>query len=91
MKNVLVIGAGKSSSTLIKYLIDNSKKENWKISIVDRDKKLILEKTNAHPSTEAFELDMMDEELRKPLIKGSDVVISMLPARFHIPIIKDCI
>ena len=27
MKNILVIGAGKSSSTLIKYLIENSKKE----------------------------------------------------------------
>lgn len=91
MKNILVIGAGKSSSTLIKYLIENSKKENWKISIVDREEKIIIDKTKGHPSTKAFELDMMNEELRKPLIEASDVVISMLPAHLHIPIIKDCI
>jgi saccharopine dehydrogenase-like NADP-dependent oxidoreductase len=91
MKNILVIGAGKSSSTLIKYLIENAEKEDWKISVADRDKQLILDKTKGHSSTSAFELDMMNEDLRKPLIEASDVVISMLPARFHIPIIKDCI
>jgi saccharopine dehydrogenase-like NADP-dependent oxidoreductase len=91
MKTILVIGAGKSSSTLIKYLIDNAATNNWKLLVADREMDLIIDKTKNDPSTEAFELDMMDEELRKPLIERSDVVISMLPARFHIPIIKDCI
>lgn len=91
MKTILVIGAGKSSSTLIKYLIENAKENNWKILVADRLMKLIVDKTNNDPSTEAFELDMMNEDLRRPLIQRSDVVISMLPARFHVPIIKDCI
>jgi saccharopine dehydrogenase-like NADP-dependent oxidoreductase len=91
MKTILVIGAGKSSSTLIKYLIDNAEEQGWKVLIADQEMDVIIEKTKHHSSTEAFELDMTDENLRRPLIERSDVVISMLPARFHIPIIKDCI
>lgn len=91
MKNILIIGAGKSSATLIKYLIDQADKEQWKIIIADKSKSLILEKTRDSKFTEAIELDIMDVEQRKDLISKSDVVISMLPARFHLPIIKDCI
>lgn len=91
MKTILVIGAGKSSSTLISYLMDNSKDNNWKILVADRDMDAIIDKTNKDSSTEAFALDMTDDELRRPLIERSDVVISMMPARFHVPIIKDCI
>lgn len=91
MKTILVIGAGKSSSTLIKYLIDNSEENNWKILVADREMDAILDKTNNDRSTEAFAFDMTDSDLRRPLIERSDVVISMLPARFHVPIIKDCI
>lgn len=91
MKNILIIGAGKSSATLIKYLIEQANKEQWIISIADKSKSLILEKTNGSKFTQAVELDIMDVDRRKELISQSDVVISMLPARFHLPIIKDCI
>jgi saccharopine dehydrogenase (NAD+, L-glutamate forming) len=91
IKTILVIGAGKSSSTLIKYLIENAAENHWKILIADKEMESIIDKTNNAPCTEAFAIDMMNKSLRKPLIEQSDVVISMLPARFHIPIIKDCI
>jgi len=35
MKNILIIGAGKSSSSLIKYLLEKSDEENLKIIIAD--------------------------------------------------------
>ena len=35
MKNILIIGAGKSSSALIKYLLDTSDKENLFLTIGD--------------------------------------------------------
>lgn len=91
MKNILIIGAGKSSATLIKYLIEQANEEQWIISIADKSKSLILEKTGGSKFTQAIELDIMDVDRRKELISQSDVVISMLPARFHVPIIKDCI
>ena len=36
MKKILVIGAGLSSSYLIKYLLANAKKENWQVTIADQ-------------------------------------------------------
>ncbi len=35
MKNILIIGAGKSSSSLIKYLLDKSEQENLILTIAD--------------------------------------------------------
>ena len=35
MKNILVIGAGRSATTLISYLLDNASDNDWFISIAD--------------------------------------------------------
>ena len=35
MKNILIIGAGKSSSYLIKYLLEKSNNENLRLTIGD--------------------------------------------------------
>ena len=91
MKSILVLGAGKSSATLISYLIANAKKENWKVLVADRDLNMILDKTNGDKSTEAIEFDVMNKEHRRSLIEGSDLVISLLPASMHLRVIKDCI
>lgn len=90
-KTIMIIGAGKSSSTLIQYFLQNAQKENWKLIITDRNRSTIDEKTNRSHLVEAIEMDMMDQSKRREIIQRADVVISMLPARFHIPIIKDCI
>jgi saccharopine dehydrogenase-like NADP-dependent oxidoreductase len=91
MKKILVIGAGRSSSSLIRYLLDHSDKENWKIKVGDRDLELAQQKTNGHPNAEAFQFNALDEEARKAELKDCDFVISMLPARFHVEVAKDCI
>jgi saccharopine dehydrogenase-like NADP-dependent oxidoreductase len=91
MKKILIIGAGKSSATLIKYLIENAEREQWKITIVDQDKNTILDKTAGSEFTVALESNILEEEIRRKLISENDVVISMLPARFHMPLIEDCV
>ena len=91
MRKVLIIGSGKSSSYLIKYLLDKSKKESLFITIADKDitnAKVLL---NNHSSSKAVELDVFDDDSREKEIINSDIVISMLPASFHIMIAKDCI
>ncbi|HZW62847.1 MAG TPA: saccharopine dehydrogenase C-terminal domain-containing protein [Flavobacteriaceae bacterium] len=91
MRNILVIGSGKSSSYLIKYLLENSEKENLHIIIgdinTDNAKKLLKN----HPNGQAITLDVFDADSRKNAIKNADIVISMLPASFHIEVAKDCI
>ena len=91
MKNILIIGAGKSSAALIKYLLDKSEKEDLQLTIGDiattNAKKLI----NKHPNATAIVLDVFDKNQRENEIQKADIVISMLPARFHIEVAKDCI
>lgn len=91
MKNVLVLGAGLSSSSLIRYLLEKSEEFNWKIKVVDRDLELVKSKINGHPNGIATSFNALDPEERRPEIENSDLVISMLPARFHVDVAKDCI
>ena len=81
MKRILIIGAGRSSSTLIRYLEENSRKYGWEISVGDHD----LQNAQARVSvaSRAIALDVFDEKLLDEEIRNADVVVSMLPARFH--------
>jgi saccharopine dehydrogenase-like NADP-dependent oxidoreductase len=90
-KTILVLGAGLSSSSLIRYLLDNSSEFNWKIKVVDRDLDLAKQKINGHENAEAVVFNAIDSAERKPEIEKSDLVISMLPARFHYDVALDCI
>ncbi|OBX23129.1 MULTISPECIES: saccharopine dehydrogenase family protein [Bizionia] len=91
MRKILLIGAGKSASYLIKYLLEKSDKENLLIIVGDVNftnaKKLI----NNHENAQAIMLDVFDKESRQNAIQNCDIVISMLPARFHIEVARDCI
>lgn len=91
MRKILIIGAGKSASYLIKYLLDKAQSENLKITIgdlnVDNAKKLV----GHHAHSEVIHLDVFNEASRIAAVKNADIVLSMLPARFHIEVAKDCI
>ncbi len=91
MRNILVIGAGKSASSLIKYLLDKSSAEKLHITVADVSKSAAESKINNHPNATAIALDVFNETERKNVIKKSDIVISMLPARFHVEAANDCI
>ncbi len=91
MKNILIIGAGKSSSYLIKYLLEKSNSENLHLMIGDICTKNADLITQNHKNAKSILLDVFNLEQRQKLIKKSDLVISMLPARFHVEVAKDCI
>lgn len=91
MRNILIIGAGRSSSSLIKYLLDKSEDENLHIILGDLDLASAEGKLNNHPNASALQLDIFEVDQRRAAIKNAAIVISMLPARFHIEVAKDCI
>ncbi len=91
MKQILVLGAGRSSSSLIRYLVNESEKENWKVTVADRDVSLVKEKLNNHAHTKAIEFDIHNEKQAEEEVAKADIVISMLPWRFHILVVKHCI
>ena len=91
MRRILIVGAGRSSAALVRYLLEKSFSEKLKVIIadisVDNAKKLVKDHENAI----VVELDIFNIESRQTLVKGADIVISMLPARFHMEIAKDCL
>lgn len=91
MRNILVIGAGKSTSVLISYLLEKSQKENIFLTIGDLDLEQARKLCNNEERCKAIHLDVFNKSSRENAIKKADIVISMLPARFHIEAAKDCI
>ena len=91
MRNVLIIGAGRSASSLIKYLLGKSESENLHLTIGDLSLALAQKKTNNHKNATAIALDIFDANQRKTEIQKADIVISMLPAHMHIEVAKDCV
>lgn len=92
MSRILVIGAGRSSSSLIDYLLSNASVYNWHITLADANKKAIDSKvSNYQAVATAVEFDVENVTLRKELITNSDFVISMLPAFMHPDVARDCV
>tara|TARA_R110002073_G_scaffold313380_2_gene485276 strand:- start:43075 stop:44445 length:1371 start_codon:yes stop_codon:yes gene_type:complete len=91
MRNVLVIGAGKSSSYLIDYLQKKSDSENLHITIADVSVESIQSRAGDHSNSTPLEFDVFNEEQRRSEIQKADIVVSMLPARFHVDVAKDCV
>lgn len=91
MRKILIIGAGRSASSLIKYLLDKSETENLFVTIGDLSEDLAKKKTGNHKNSRAISFDVFNADQRKHEIQHADVVISMLPAHMHIEVAKDCI
>jgi saccharopine dehydrogenase-like NADP-dependent oxidoreductase len=91
MRNILILGAGKSSISLIDYLTEHAAKENWSVTVADMSEKLALQKTKGRVYTQAISIDIENDQTRQELIARYDIVISMLPAIFHTIIAKDCL
>ncbi len=91
MKNILIIGAGRSATALINYVLEQANKFEWNVVIADSNLSLAQKKVKGHERGEAIELNVMNETSRKEQIKKADVVVSLLPAFLHIEVAHDCI
>ena len=91
MQRILVVGSGRSASTLIQYLLDFSEENDWLITVADFDLELAKKKVNNHTNAKAISFDVFDEEQRNDGIRNADIVVSMLPASMHILLAEDCV
>lgn len=91
MNKILVLGAGKSASTLIRYLLTQASTYNWEVIVADVSKETALQKIDGHAHGKALALDIKDEKARQALIAEAVIVLSVLPAQFHLLIAKDCL
>ncbi|WP_026947807.1 saccharopine dehydrogenase family protein [Algoriphagus marincola] len=91
MKQILILGGGKSSTFLIDYLVAQAVEKHREIILADLDSRVAEKKLRNRPNTRAEALDISNAERRRDLIEESDLVISMLPARLHPLIAEDCV
>ena len=91
MKSILVLGAGMSASSLIRYLLNNAVENDWMINLVDQDIELAHRKIGNHTRGKVLHFDALNQAARLKAIEEADLVISMLPAKFHPEVAKDCI
>ena len=91
MRTILIVGAGRSASSLIQYLLNKSEKENLHLVIGDLSLALAEKKTNNHPNATAISIDIFDKNQRQNAIQKAAIVVSMLPAHLHIEVAKDCL
>jgi len=91
MRKILIIGAGKSTSSLVNYLNSKAEAHQLEIIIADKDISQAQKAASVAKNLKPIALDIFDDAERQSYIKHADIVVSMLPARFHIEVAKDCL
>ncbi len=91
MDHILVLGAGRSATSLISYLLKEASAKGWTVTVADYALQLAEEKVDGHASGKAVAFNINKEDERESLIQQSDVVISMLPASFHPVVAETCL
>lgn len=91
MKKILIIGAGRSATSLIHYLLEQAEIHNWQITVADADLQLAEDKVKKYNRGTAVTFNALDPAERLPYLEAADFVVSMLPAHLHIHVAKDCL
>jgi saccharopine dehydrogenase (NADP+, L-glutamate forming) len=91
MNRILVIGAGRSATSLIKYLLEACAKHRWTLTVAEADIELAQKKVGGHTAGKVVKLDAAQPGDRRRLVSDADVVISMLPPGLHHEVALDCI
>lgn len=91
MTKLLIIGAGRSATSLIDYLLKNSGKYNWFITVADMSLELAQSKTKGYSNVVAKSFDVSNVTQRETIIAEHDLIISMLPAFMHGDVARDCV
>jgi len=90
-RKILLIGAGKSTSYLLDYLLEKAEPEDLHVTVGDLNPGSIADTTKDHPRCSVIFLDIFKVTERQKAVLGNDIVISMLPASLHINVARDCI
>lgn len=91
MKQILIVGAGRSASSLIEYLVKRAPLNNWFVVVADYDLKLSQSKVSESDYSSAISFDVNNDEQREKIVSQSHLIISMLPAHMHVLLANDCI
>jgi saccharopine dehydrogenase-like NADP-dependent oxidoreductase len=82
-KDILILGAGRSSSTLIAYLLQKGGSRGWTITVGDISLAQATERITGFTNGEAIEFNIERKEESRRIIQAHRLVVSLLPAHLH--------
>ena len=89
---LLLLGAGRSASSLIQYLLRHAPTERWFLTVADVNPAHLVPVLAAHSEyARAVPFSTDDETGLSDLVSQADVVISMLPAALHPVVARACV
>ncbi len=89
---LLLLGAGRSASSLIHYLLRHAPTERWFLTVADANPAHLVPVLAAHSEyARAVPFDLNHEAQLDELVAQADVVISMLPAALHLAVAQACV
>lgn len=91
MQVILILGAGRSSSSVITYLLQEADKYDWKILVADFSAETARARIGNHARGEGLAFDIYNPALSHPVLSRADVVISLLPPHLHVLVATVCI
>ena len=91
MKKILLVGAGRTATSLVSYLKELAEEKDWEITVADQSLELAKQKAGNHPKIKAIKFDVFNDEQRKTEVSEANVIVSLLPEALHIHLVKDCI
>lgn len=90
MPKILILGAGRSSSSLIDYVLTQAEKFGWDVTVGDFSPEAAQERIGKRKGT-AIAFDIQQTEASTATIASADVVISLIPAHLHPLVAKICL
>lgn len=91
MQKILLFGAGKSATSLIRYLLDVTAARGWQLVVAESNLPLAQAKIGAAPQARAVAIDVRSASERDALISAADIVISLLPPSLHYQVALSCV
>ncbi len=90
-KHIFVIGAGRSATDLIEYLLQQATINDWYVTVGDLSLTLAQQKVNGHPRGQAIYFEGGNADMQVEYISQADVVVSLLPPSMHPSVAKVCL
>lgn len=89
---LLLLGAGRSASALIQYLLAHAPTEKWFLTVADAQAAHLGPVLAAHSEfTRPVTFDLHNAAQLDELVSQADLVISMLPAALHPAVARACL
>ncbi len=90
MKNILILGAGRSSSALISYILENAITHQWQVTVGDFSLEAARDRIGKFQA-KAIQFDIQNTEASIGAIASADIVVSLVPAHFHHLVAQICL